>query len=292
MVNEQHKSDGFLGQKMFVLPPAIRQELEDHPIGHLLYITDIGYFPKAKHHSRERKNGANEDILIFCIEGKGEVSINNENITVKANEFCLIKKGISHSYKTDPSHPWSIYWIHFDGLKAEEIFRNTPIHHKISLRSSIEQGRIAMFNDFFKLLEAGISTEKVLYISMQLWALMSSFVFSSLYTKDLTEKSITDKAIKFMKENLNNSITLDEVALHVKRSSSHLSATFKHQTGHSPLNYFILLKMQEACRLLSLSKLSIKEIAFILGYTDPYYFSRIFKSTIGLSPKNYRLKEE
>lgn len=288
MPNQRHKSDGFLGQKMFVLPPTIRQELEQHPIGKLLYITDIGYFPKALYHNRTRENGALEDILIFCVEGQGKVTIDGEKIRVKANEFCLLKKGIAHSYEADPKHPWSIYWIHFDGSKAEEISKNTPIHNRISLRSSIEQGRIAMFNDFFQVLEAGITTDKVLYVSMQLWGLMSSFVFSSLYSKDLPEQTRVEKAIKYMKAQLAQTITLEQLAQEVKSSVSHFSATFKEQTGYAPLNYFILLKMQEACRLLSLSELSIKEIAFHLGYADPYYFSRLFKKTIGMSPKVYR----
>ncbi len=292
MHDQAHKSDGFLGQKMFVLPPAIRQELEQHPIGKLLYITDIGYFPKALHHNRTRKQGAKEDILIFCVEGQGKVNVGGQTILINANEFCLLKKSIPHSYEADPKHPWSIYWIHFDGSKSEEICKNTPIHNKISLRSSIEQGRIAMFNDFFQVLEAGITTEKVLYISMQLWGLMSSFVFSSLYSKNLPEQNRVEKAIKYMKTKLHTSISLENIADNIKCSVSHLSATFKEQSGYSPLNYFILLKMQEACRLLSLSQLSIKEIAFHLGYSDPYYFSRLFKKTIGSSPKAYRLNNK
>lgn len=292
MNSEQHKSDGFLGQKMFVLPPAIRQELEQNPIGQLLYITDIGFFPKALHHNRERLSGAQEDILIFCIEGKGEVTIDDTKITLIANEFCLIKKDTPHSYIANPNQPWSIYWIHFDGTKAEEICQQMPLHQKISLRSSEEQGRIALFNNFFQVLEAGITTERVLYISMQLWALMSSFVFSSLYSKNLPEQNRIEKSIKYMKDNLQKTINLEDVASAVQSSVSHLSATFKTQTGYAPLNYFILLKMQEACRLLSLSQLNIKEIAFHLGYSDPYYFSRLFKKTIGTSPKSYRAKND
>lgn len=277
---------------MFVLPPAIRQELVDHPIGKLLYITDIGFFPKARHHNRERHQGAQQDILIFCIEGRGEVIIDGQSITVSANEFCLIKKGTPHSYQADPKHPWSIYWIHFDGSKAEEICQHTPLHHTIYLRSSEEQGRIAMFNDFFQVLESGITTERVLYISMQLWGLMSSFVFSSLYTKNLPEQNRIEKAIRFMKDKLHKTLSLEDIASETQCSVSHFSATFKEQTGYAPLNYFILLKMQEACRLLSLSELNIKEIAFHLGYSDPYYFSRLFKKTIGTSPKSYRAKND
>lgn len=284
-----NKQDGFLGQKMFVLPPAIRHELEMHALGNLLYITDIGYFPKAKHHMREREIGASEHILIFCIEGKGKVHTPENTIPLGANEFCLIKKGTPHTYDADSNNPWSIYWIHFDGTKADDICQTIPLHASISLRSTEKEGRIGMFNDFFQILEKGITSERVLYISMQLWSLLSSFAFSSLYAngQDLEQNRI-EEAIHYMKTQIQSTLTLEEMAQHIQTSSSHFSSIFKNNTGHSPLNYFILLKMQEACRLLSLSGMSIKHIAFHLNYNDPYYFSRIFKKTIGLSPREYR----
>lgn len=285
----ENKTDGFLGQKMFVLPPLIRQELVKHPIGQLLYVTDLGFFPKARHHNREREEGAQEHILIFCIEGKGIISTPETEIHLSANEFCLIKKDTPHTYHSDSNTPWSIYWIHFDGEKADDICLTIPIHNSISLRSADRTGRVAMFTDFFKILEKGITSEKVLYISMQLWSLLSSFAFNNLYANNAEDEvSRVENAMKFMKKHIRKQLSLNEIAEHEKMSASHFSSIFKNQTGYSPLNYFILLKIQEACRLLSLSGMSIKEIAFHLGYSDPYYFSRIFKKTIGVSPREYR----
>lgn len=289
MTTSCKKTDDFIGQKIFVLPPAIRQELENHPIGNLLYITDIGFFPKAKYHNRVRELGAEEYILIFCIEGRGLIKINDTNITLNANEYCLITKGMPHSYQADSNHPWSIYWIHFNGTKANDISQYIPLHESISLRSSEHIGRIGMFQDFFQILEKGITSEHVLYISMQLWSLLSSFAFTSLYVNSpKKEQNRIEIVFNFMKTNLLKILTLDDIAQQVNVSASHFSNIFKEYTGYSPLNYFILLKMQEASRLLSLSNMNIKEIAFHLGYTDPYYFSRIFKKTIGRSPRDYR----
>lgn len=289
MTQPNTKQDGFLGQKMFVLPPSIRKNLIAHPIGNLLYITDIGYFPLAKNHDRERPHGANEHILIFCTEGKGTIHINKEKIHLSPNEYCLIPKGSKHSYQSDQTQPWSIYWIHFDGNKAEDICDKIPSHNSISLRSTEKTGRISMFTDFFNILDNGITSERVLYISMQLWSLLSSFAFASLYSNnEEKEHNRAEDSISYMQNNIASNFTLDDLASESKCSVSHYSSLFKTHTGHSPLNYFILLKMQEACRLLSLSGMNIKEIAFHLGYSDPYYFSRIFKKTIGLSPRTYR----
>ncbi|HHY58568.1 MAG TPA: helix-turn-helix transcriptional regulator, partial [Chloroflexi bacterium] len=62
----------------------------------------------------------------------------------------------------------------------------------------------------------------------------------------------------------------------------------KQQTGHSPIAYFNQLKMQHACTLLTITGLSVKEVAHALGYADAYYFSRLFKQHIGVAPRQFR----
>jgi YesN/AraC family two-component response regulator len=64
--------------------------------------------------------------------------------------------------------------------------------------------------------------------------------------------------------------------------------SIKMRPGYSPKDYFIHLKVQRACGLLSRSDKTIHEIAYEMRYSDPYYFSRLFKKVIGISPRRYR----
>lgn len=63
---------------------------------------------------------------------------------------------------------------------------------------------------------------------------------------------------------------------------------FKQQTGHSPLGYFNLLKINLACRLLASTGMKVNQICHKVGIEDCYYFSRLFAKTMGMSPKQYR----
>lgn len=58
------------------------------------------------------------------------------------------------------------------------------------------------------------------------------------------------------------------------------------------MEYFIHLKIQRACRYLTLTRFSIKQISLTLGYSDQYYFSRIFHKVMGVSPLAYRQIQE
>jgi len=81
---------------------------------------------------------------------------------------------------------------------------------------------------------------------------------------------------------------ITQIGYFPKASSSHFSIVFRKATGMPPIDYFINLKMQKACQLLDMDESRIKEVAHNLGYEDQYYFSRLFKKYMGISPEQYR----
>jgi AraC-like DNA-binding protein len=91
-----------------------------------------------------------------------------------------------------------------------------------------------------------------------------------------------------MKEHIETTLTIDELARQAGLSATHFSRLFSQQTGSPPMEYFIHLKIQRACRYLTFTRSSIKEISLTLGYSDQYYFSRIFHKVVGVSPLAYR----
>ena len=85
------------------------------------------------------------------------------------------------------------------------------------------------------------------------------------------------QSIAYMKNHLNQPLKVSHLAAMVTLSSSHYSALFKGQTGCAPIDYFIRLRMHQACQLLDNTDLNVKEVAAVLGYEDPFYF-RVFLS--------------
>jgi AraC-like DNA-binding protein len=284
------KMDSFFGDRSIVMSAKILHKIKANPLIKDLYVTDIGFYPYALHHYRRRESGIHENILIYCISGNGTIQIHGQSYLIEPNSYFVIPAHQHHIYWASENDPWSIYWIHFGGAKSHrfEKFFGLPIPIKTVTSSRVDD-RINLFNEILTSLELGFSQENIEFANLSLNSLLASFFFVETYqaSKGYHSKNPVDQAIFFMQENLNKSIKNQDIANHVQLSESHLSKIFRNRTGSSPFDYFINLKMQEAIRLLTNKSMRIKEVAFTLGYEDPFYFSRLFKKHIGVNPTSF-----
>ena len=91
-----------------------------------------------------------------------------------------------------------------------------------------------------------------------------------------------------MRSHLHEKLDLDRLAGVVNLSKYHFVKRYREACGTTPINRFIQLKIERACHLLDTTDKEIKEVGFAVGYDDAYYFSRIFKKQLGISPSKYR----
>ena len=83
-------------------------------------------------------------------------------------------------------------------------------------------------------------------------------------------------------------ISLDDMSKNMYISSVYISKVFKEKTGESPINYLINLRLEKAKDLLISTESPVKAIAQSVGYSDAYYFSKLFKKYYGNSPCKFR----
>lgn len=106
------------------------------------------------------------------------------------------------------------------------------------------------------------------------------------HREEILEK--TEKVKIFMAENLEREISLHEVARYAAMSPFHLLRLFKQVTGLTPLQYLTSLRINKAKELLLNSRKGVTEVGLQVGYSNPSYFSAIFRRKVGQTPAMFR----
>jgi len=286
------KKEGFDGQRAIVLPSKIISlQCSSNPVISEGYITDIGYYPKAEFHYRKRAAGIDQHILIYCVEGGGQAQIGGNDYSIGAGEFFIVPAKMPHSYAADISHAWTIYWMHFKGKMSDALCDAICKKNK-GYKGTVgfSEKRTGLFDEIYSNLERGYGTDNISYANMCLWHYLASFLYDTHYTHSSRQEpvEVTSVAIHFMQQELHRTLSLGEIARKVNLSVSHFAAIFHKKTGFAPIEYFNHLKIQKACQYLQFTEDRVNEIASQLGIEDSYYFSRLFKKLMGVSPAEYR----
>lgn len=147
-----------------------------------------------------------------------------------------------------------------------------------------------LFDSIFDALSRGSVISNIIYASYSLSYFLATALYIPYNRYDLKNKNImyVESSIEFMNNNLDKKLTLNDLTSYNNLSKTQLTDIFKENTGYSPIDFFIRLKMQKACYYLDFTDMTISEIAEKIGYNDQYYFSRLFKKIMGRSPSDYR----
>ena len=165
--------DGFLGQKQWVIPKNHLIRWSNHPLLQSLIPTDIGYYPQARYHYREREQGADQNILLFCIAGSGWCQINNEQQTIAPGEALLIPRGVPHIYGASEDDPWSIHWVHFYGTIADAYAYHLPENENVIVIDP-QTGRVIedLFYECYDSFVGGFVLHRLIYCAQLLHHLL------------------------------------------------------------------------------------------------------------------------
>ncbi len=97
-----------------------------------------------------------------------------------------------------------------------------------------------------------------------------------------------NRALAYIRANLDKTISLEELAGEVGMSPSHFGRVFKETVGETPMQYVLSYRVEQAIQMLEDSSLRLGEIAFACGFADQAHFSRSFKRVTGTTPRQYR----
>lgn len=233
-------------------------------------------------------------LIHYIFEGNGILSAPNNIYHISKGQGFLICPYKATYYKADSIHPWSYAWVGFNGKKAEEILKSLNItlenpvftFENFDILKNCFQGMLAC-----KPLKFGRNIRMLGYLYILLSQIFEeSKEYNRNYTNENLKELYVRKTKEYITKNFHRKISIGEIALYLGIDRSYLCNLFKSVEHLTPQEYLINFRISKSIELMAIPELSISEISRSVGYDDPFVFSKLFKKTKGLSPKNYRIK--
>lgn len=271
----------------YVIPDPVIKTLSRHPLTRDLYPLAFGHYRRAVGHHMHREHH-NDDLLILCTEGEAFLSIEDEPCVVRAGDLVLIPAGASHRYTAAPENPWTIHWVHYAGPLAEDFRQHMGFTDGVHVLHLGRQPRLLVdFNGLLSVRQTGFRTPGLVHVANRLRQLLAAIPLS-MGESGQSQQPDLDVIHNFMREHLDERVSLGQLADLTGLSATHFATRYRELTGVSPIQHFLHLKVEQACQMLDTTDHSFTQISSQLGYDDNYYFSRLFKKVMGLSPTDYR----
>ena len=234
----------------------------------------------------------NEYQLLYLTEGEGvfhSASVNEARLG--EGDLFLLFPGEWHSYHPLPQRGWKSYWIGFRGKNIDDRVSNGflspkhPIYH-VGFSDAI----VRLYRDAYDtaITEAAYSQQLLAGIVNHLIGMMYMLERNIELNKDQSHVTLINRGRLRIRESLESSLTIQQIAEELGVSYSNFRKLFKEYTGLSPATYQQDLRLQRAKELLTTSDISIKEIAYRLNFESPDYFSTKFKAKTGRRPSELR----
>ena len=179
-------------------------------------------------------------------------------------------------------------WIHFDGANAAAFF-NQIIAFRGGKQAFTPSPDDRIEQEMAQII-SGLRSATISEVdcSQRIYRILCSLLFPSAPSHQNENDSIMSHAIRYIDQHLFDQISVRQIAEHVCLSTSHFSRLFRSATGFSPHEYIMLHRIDEAKALLQSTSLSVKEIAFRVGYRSEVNFIIAFTDKTGLSPTQFR----
>ena len=232
--------------------------------------------------------------LLYITEGEGIFhSKTVPEAKLKEGDFFLLFPGEWHSYHPTGLRGWKKYWIGFRGQNMDDRVRagflspTKPIYH-VGFSDTI----VRLYkNAFDSAIAEEAYTQQVMagIVNLLIGLMYSKERNIELKTRNQTHVDLINRARLRIREELESSLTIQQVAEDLGMSYSNFRKLFKEHTGLSPATYQQDLRLLRAKELLTTTDMSIKEIAYKLNFESPDYFSAKFKIKTGRKPSEMRL---
>lgn len=232
-------------------------------------------------------------LMHFVVSGKGTYTTQGKTHHLSTGDAFMIFPSEISEYKADPQNPWQYCWVAFNGADAKRLISLTNFSKDNPISTFDCQSSKKIYRHISNIYSGvGSSTQSEVFMVGHLYLLLSDLIGMSntAKTESSTAREYLKLGLKFIQNNYNRKIAVENIASYVKISPSHLYRIFIQEQGVSPNRYLTEYRINHACTLIRKGDYTISEIANSVGFEDPLYFSRVFKKVKAVSPSQYKME--
>jgi len=268
-----------------------------------------------------------DNFLIYVVEGSIIIQFDSEDIQINENEMCIIPPFLRNKLEV-PEGGWVRYYgMHFDFCydKSEEFTEDVyilkmqgelkksiiemPVEENLTHRNiyypenfrlpkKIKIRRTVTMRELMERLLSQYEKKSYGYelLSKATWYELFYFIIGEIRsTENMHGKEDASALLQYIKNletDCDEQLNIMEIALEYGMTPQRFRNSFKELTSKTPKKYQIEQKIERAKSLLVTGKYRVSDVAYMLGYDDIFYFSKLFKRKTGMSPKNYIEKQQ
>lgn len=224
--------------------------------------------------------------LIYMIEGEMTFYLKGEEREFKAGDFVILPPYFDIHYEKKNEDRLVYYLAHFSGTDVERFLNslnlNVPEIFSVGMVEKVVETFYYLFDSYAKNLPC---IQEIVSAGLQ-------EILIELSLKAFEPEAVCApwNAVYYVKRHLTDKITVPMLAKLEGLSESRFYALFKEIMGVAPIEYVNDLRVERACNLLTSSLMSCSEIGESCGFYDNFYFSKIFKKKMGVTPTEYKKK--
>lgn len=226
-------------------------------------------------------------LITHILSGSFTYVKDGKHITARKGDTVILDCYKPHEYYTNDS--FESVWIHISGANSTDIFNEIESTEGNLIKcKDIQHLRKLLFRVFDSMKGETPTTE--LNYSLDIYKIFTELLNpQSAKTKgEISYEDSVHKVKEYIAENLNENLTIKDLAESVNMSSSHFSRVFKQQTGFSPYDYILISRINRAKYLLQTTNMTIASVAYEVGFNSESNFIYYFTENEGISPGKFR----
>lgn len=242
----------------------------------------LGFSTETKKQSFLGLKNASAYGINYVLEGEGKLHIKNDSCKLCAGDVFVCFP--TAPCTIEPVGDFKYSRITYAGIRADCIMDMLGINEDRCVFTGLDEVGKVWFNlDNDSKIVADLRCESILLYTFS--------CIQSLLKDDVKEQPRMDTAElikRIIDENVSNSeLTLDKISREVSYDKKYISTIFKNTYHITITEYITKARIQTACALIESGYKNVSDISCLCGYKDPLYFSRVFKSRLGISPRAY-----